>query len=55
MNEAIDNFQSTSRVIVKGQNWTARTKDQTIIPENTTVTVVEVSGVKLIVSMKEEN
>lgn len=47
----IDNFNETGSVMVNGLEWTARTKtDGTIIMPNTKVTIVKVSGVKLIVT-----
>lgn len=47
----IDNFNQTGSVMVNGLEWTARTKtDGKIIMPNTKVTVVKVSGVKLIVT-----
>jgi membrane protein implicated in regulation of membrane protease activity len=46
----IDNIKSTGQVKVNGLEWTARAVNDDIIPEGTVVEVVEVSGVKLIVS-----
>lgn len=47
----IDNFNETGSVMINGLEWTARTKnDGIIIMPNTKVTIVKVSGVKLIVT-----
>ena len=48
--EVIDNKKETGRAIHNGLEWTARARDpERIIAEGETVTVAEVSGVKLIV------
>ncbi len=45
----IDNDKSQGQVKISGMEWTARSKDGQIIPKDTKVNVLEVSGVKLIV------
>lgn len=46
----IDNIQGTGRVVVAGQEWTARCEDENgKLPEGTVVNIVAISGVKLIV------
>lgn len=48
--EAIDNIHGSGHVKINGMEWTARSKNNEIIPADTIVKVEEVSGVKLIVS-----
>ena len=48
--EAIDNLKATGQVSVKGAVWTARTEDETVVPEGTTIKVLRIEGVKLIVA-----
>lgn len=51
----IDNFNQSGSVILNGLEWTARTKeDGKIIMPDTNVTVLKISGVKLIVTDKKE-
>ncbi len=51
----IDNVNSTGYASVDGQEWTARSEDNSVvIPEGTLVTIVRIEGVKLIVKKKEE-
>ena len=48
--QEINNVMDTGQAKVNGMEWTARAKnDNQIIPEGATVTIVEISGVKLIV------
>ena len=50
----INNNESAGYAVVGGQEWTARAQnDSDIIPENTIVEIVGVSGVKLIVKRAE--
>lgn len=50
----IDNLRGIGQVNVGGQEWTARSEDETrVIPEGTIVHVVAVNGVKLIVEIDE--
>lgn len=48
--ETIDNIAGTGAVYVGGKIWTARTKNEEIIPEDTLVRADAIEGVKLIVS-----
>ena len=53
--ETIDNLRETGLVHVGGLDWTARSRENgQIIAENTVVTILEVTGVKLIVEVCEE-
>ncbi len=53
--ETIENLKGTGRVMIKGVDWTARTKeDGSVIPVDAVVTVQEVQGVKLIVKCVDE-
>lgn len=48
----VDNSKDTGMVVVKGQKWSAKSKEfDLVIPEGTIVEVTEVVGVKLIVSI----
>ena len=47
--EAIDNLNGKGAVVVFGVAWTARSKDDSPIPEGTTVVVDRIEGVKLFV------
>ena len=51
----IDNLSTQGQVKVNGQIWTARSKDGNIIPINEKVEVLEISGVKLIVTPEKTN
>ena len=50
--EEINNLLPSGQVKADGKIWTARSSDQSIIPEGTIVTVDKIDGVKLIVSNK---
>lgn len=51
----IDNLSATGQVRVNGMEWTARTTDENVkISEGNVVTVVAISGVKLIVEQRKE-
>lgn len=51
---AIDNIAGTGRAIVKGQEWMARSvDDEVVIPEGAIVSIVEISGAKIIVKKEE--
>ena len=52
--QQIDNLQGQGQVNIAGQTWTARSEDDTIIPEGTLVRVLRIEGVKVFVSPKEE-
>lgn len=46
----IDNIQGIGMVTVNGQEWSARSVDDTVIPVGSVVTIQAVSGVKLMVA-----
>ena len=48
----IDNVNAKGMVVIDGVEWTARSKDDRVIPKETLVEVVEVSGVKVMVKVK---
>lgn len=51
---AIDNIAATGRAVVKGQEWMARSvNDEVTIPEGAIVSIVEISGAKIIVKKEE--
>lgn len=50
----IDNLKGEGQVVVKGQEWTARSKDGSPISEGTKVRITGIQGVKLIVEPDEE-
>jgi membrane protein implicated in regulation of membrane protease activity len=45
----IDNINATGLIIVDGVEWTARSSDGAVIPQDSLVTVISVEGVKAIV------
>ena len=45
----INNLKAEGQAVVKGQEWTARSIDGSLIPEGTKVRIVSISGVKLMV------
>ncbi len=47
--ERIDNINSSGRVNVRGQEWMARTEDDSIIEAGETVEIVSISGAKVLV------
>ncbi|MDO4975843.1 MAG: NfeD family protein [Eubacteriales bacterium] len=50
--EEIDNLRATGQVTIRGQAWSARSKQaDKVIPQNAIVKVEHISGVKLIVSV----
>lgn len=52
----IDNNKQTGCAVVGGQEWTARSEsDAEIIPEDTVVEIVAISGVKLIVRQTDDS
>ena len=53
--EAIDNLAGTGAVICDGKTWTARSAGGETIDKDAVVTVSEIVGVKLIVSLKKQN
>lgn len=53
--DTINNLEARGLVLVKGQEWTARTPDDSIIiKKDTIVTVREIQGVKMIVEERTE-
>ncbi len=52
--EAIDNFNGTGTVLLNGLEWTARSKDETVIEAGACVKVCKVDGVKVIVEKVTE-
>ncbi len=53
--KTIDNIQAQGQAKVNGMEWTARSADDdVVIPEGTVVTILKISGVKLIVEEKKE-
>ena len=53
--ERIDGITGTGAVLADGKMWSARSVDGSIIEVDTTVTVREIQGVKLVVEVKPEN
>lgn len=52
--QEIDNVNATGQAKVNGMDWTARAKNENeVIPAGTNVTIVEISGVKLIVEVEK--
>lgn len=51
--QEIDNLRAKGMVSVDGQEWSARSVQDKIIPDETQVEIVEISGVKLLVKEKE--
>jgi membrane protein implicated in regulation of membrane protease activity len=49
----IDNLRGEGQVLVKGQEWTARSKDGNSIEEGRKVRITQIQGVKLIVEPEE--
>lgn len=47
--KTIDNLRGTGQAVVNGLEWSAKSKDETIIDEGKVVRIVAVEGVKLIV------
>ena len=47
--EQIDNIRETGAVKVLGAEWSARSRDDSIIPSGAKVKVVEIRGVKAVV------
>lgn len=48
--ETIDNLQEEGRVNLEGKSWSARSVDNTMIPEGEKVKIEKIKGVKLFVS-----
>lgn len=55
VSQEINNVNATGQAKINGMEWTARAKnDGAIIPVGTNVTIVEISGVKLIVEVEKD-
>ena len=50
--EEINNTLGTGQAKIRGTMWTARSKNDSVIPEGSLVIVESIEGVKLIVSLK---
>lgn len=50
----IDNLKGCGQVVVRGQEWTARSVDGNTIKEGTKVKIAAISGVKLMVEPAED-
>ena len=50
--QEIDNLNAQGQVSVDGQEWTARSVEEQVIPKNMQVEIVEINGVKLMVRQK---
>lgn len=51
--QTIDNLHGQGQVNIAGQTWTARSQEDTVIPEGTLVRVLRIEGVKVFVALKE--
>jgi len=51
--QTIDNLRGQGQVNIAGQTWTARSQDDTVIPEGALVQVLRIEGVKVFVALKE--
>lgn len=51
--QEIDNLRARGMVSVSGQEWSAKSVDDEVIPVETQVEIVEIRGVKLLVKKKE--
>lgn len=52
--EGINNLKGCGKAVVNGQEWTARTEEDSVeLAKDTTVTIVAIQGVKLIVKAEE--
>lgn len=52
--EEINNLKAQGAASVNGQEWTARSVEDTVIAKDTVVEIVEIKGVKLMVKVKEQ-
>ena len=50
--ETVHNINATGQIKVYGEHWTARSDNNTIIPEGTLVRVLRIEGVKAIIQPK---
>lgn len=53
--ETIDNENSSGAVFIDGKTWTARSKNDEVIPTESMVKVLSMEGVKLIVQIETKN
>lgn len=53
--KSINNIDGVGLVKVKGQDWSAKSKDDSIIKDGTKVKVLSIEGVKLVVEEVKEN
>jgi len=51
--EEINNLKETGAVRLDGVTWTARSEDGQVIPEGSLIEIKKISGVKVVVTMKE--
>ena len=51
--QRVDNFAATGQVSLKGQVWTARSEDDSVLEDGAHVQVVRIEGVKVIVKVGE--
>ena len=51
---AIDNLKGAGQVVVRGQEWTARSVDGSVIEEGSKVKIIDISEVKLMVESVNE-
>lgn len=51
----INPILGTGQVKVNNEIWSAKTNDNTIIPENTLISILSIDGVKVVVTTKEES
>jgi membrane protein implicated in regulation of membrane protease activity len=49
--EQIDNVKGAGRIKVEGQDWAARSEDNSIIPEGKTVEIIKYEGIKMFVKI----
>lgn len=52
--QEIDNLKAQGQVSVDGQEWTARSVNEQVIPRDMQVEIVEINGVKLMVKQKSQ-
>lgn len=53
--EDIDTIKAKGQLEVRGQIWSAKTRDENLIPENTLVEILAIEGVKLVVKKSNKN
>ena len=51
---AIDNALAVGLVVVNGQEWSAKSVDDTVIPEGSSVIIKEIKGVHLVVEKEDK-